>query len=79
MHAQIPAYLLRFLESVKKETKVQFQASGAFQAAVGVLGATISAHRRICQFYACYTKSQFPMILIISISINANNEVVLLV
>ena len=82
---QIPVYLLRLLESDNKKTKVQFQANkqtGAFQVITVAPGATISTYQCIHQFYAldtCHTKSQFPIILIIAVSINTNDQVVPLV
>ena len=58
--AQIPVYLLHLLESDNRKTKVQFQANeqtGAFQAVAVAPGATISAHRRIRQFYSTSLKT----------------------
>ena len=77
--------MLRLLESDNKKTKVQFQANkqtSAFQAIVIAPGATISTYQYIYQFYTLgtyYTKSQFPMMLIITISIDTNDQVVPLV
>ena len=79
--SQIPAYLERMhrADNGGKSQLKTCQVTGAFKAVAITPSATINASRYIRGFYAldaCHIKSQFPMMLMIAVSINANNNVV---
>ena len=76
--SQLLAYLER-LKEVDSDNQFCFKCNesiGAFEAACVALAAIIFASERLRRFYAidaCHTKSRFPMMLMIVVSIDTND------
>jgi zinc finger SWIM domain-containing protein 3 len=78
--AQFPVYLQRLSDADQHNmSQIKWdKETGAFLAVCVAPSATISASYRLRRFFAidaCHTKSQFPMMLMIVCSIDANNNV----
>jgi hypothetical protein len=80
--AKFPAYIHRLQEADPRTySKLSLSLNLEFKAYAITPSACISASRRLRPFFAldaCHTKSQFPIILIIFVNINACENVVLL-
>ena len=80
---QFPAYLQRLVDADEGNvSQIQWdEETGAFEAVCIAPAATVSASYRLRRFFTIdtyYTKSRFPMMLMIIYSINTNDNVLLL-